>query len=489
MSDPGVPMGGPSGGPTGGPGEGVPPTPAVMRPASVRLTETARQSGRDGAMMDPANQSLAEALGITYRLLQIAMVVLLAMFLFSGFQTVKENERGVRLLLGKVSGDNLDPGFQFSMPFPVGELLRVDTGATTMALDDSFFQRLDSNVKGQGLETLSQSGKGQLKPGLDGSLITGDQSIAHTRWKVVYRRGAGDGEKRSVAAFVKNILPEHEKDVVQGAVERGVVHAVAEVNIDDLLKQSSSERASVTQRAREIAQASLDRLNAGLFIEQLTLEEKSPPLFLYSDFTKVQSAQQDAGSARSQAEAKAQQLLNGVAGSAHTHLIGQIDAYESAIERNARAEADEALSRVNSLLEGKPTKIAERVIEGATAGEVTAILNEARQYRTSVALRRRAELERFRSKLGQFKDNPIFLVEREWMDAYQQATSPKNVEIFFNPPNTAETQLLLSRDSAYARALEQAIREKVALDGQARREQERRLREFQTDTNRQQVTE
>lgn len=460
------------------------PEPVPSRAASVRLTESGRSAAGDGAMLDPANQSLADALNLTYRLLQVAMLVLLAMFLLSGFQTVKENERGVRLVLGEVSADNLEPGFQFSMPFPVGELLRVDTGATTLALDDSFYQKLDSNVKTQGLEAQSQSGKAQLKPGTDGSLITGDQSIAHARWKVVYRRGMGEGQNRSVAAFVRNILPEHEQQVVQGAVERGVVHAVAEVQIDDLLKQSSSEKASVTQRAREIAQLSLDRLGAGLYIEQLTLEEKAPPLFLFSDFTKVQSAQQNSGSAISQAEARAQEMLNGVAGGAHQPLISQIDAYESAIERGDQAGASAAQGRIQSLLEGRPTQIGDRMIEGAAAGQVTAILNEARQYRTSIALRRRAELESFTSKLGQYLKNPDFVVTREWTDAWNLATSGKNVEVMWNPLGTRETQLLLSRDASFAREWERAIREKIAIQGQKAREEERRLREFQIDVNR-----
>ncbi|HAC09439.1 MAG TPA: hypothetical protein DCG14_07280, partial [Phycisphaerales bacterium] len=38
--------------------------------------------------MDPANQSLTEALRLSYRVLQLAILALGVVFLFSGFQTV-----------------------------------------------------------------------------------------------------------------------------------------------------------------------------------------------------------------------------------------------------------------------------------------------------------------------------------------------------------------------------------------------------------------
>ena len=53
--------------------------------------------------MDPANQSLGEALRLSYRLLQVAIVGLIITFLFSGFQTVQEGMSGIRTIFGKIS--------------------------------------------------------------------------------------------------------------------------------------------------------------------------------------------------------------------------------------------------------------------------------------------------------------------------------------------------------------------------------------------------
>ena len=55
--------------------------------------------------MDPANQSLADALRLSFRLLQVGILALLAVFLFSGFQTVEEGDVGVRTRFGAIVGD------------------------------------------------------------------------------------------------------------------------------------------------------------------------------------------------------------------------------------------------------------------------------------------------------------------------------------------------------------------------------------------------
>ena len=52
--------------------------------------------------MDPANQSLANALRLSFRVLQAVIVVLVAMFLISGVKIVKQGQSGVMLRFGAV---------------------------------------------------------------------------------------------------------------------------------------------------------------------------------------------------------------------------------------------------------------------------------------------------------------------------------------------------------------------------------------------------
>ena len=66
------------------------------------------EAGSDARLreaMDPANQSLTDALRLSFRLLQVGILALLAVFLFSGFQTVEEGDVGVRTRFGAIVGD------------------------------------------------------------------------------------------------------------------------------------------------------------------------------------------------------------------------------------------------------------------------------------------------------------------------------------------------------------------------------------------------
>ena len=53
--------------------------------------------------LDPANQSLADALRVMMRLLQVTMLILAILYLGSGMHRVNEGERGIQLLFGDLS--------------------------------------------------------------------------------------------------------------------------------------------------------------------------------------------------------------------------------------------------------------------------------------------------------------------------------------------------------------------------------------------------
>ena len=59
--------------------------------------------------MDPANQSLADALRLSFRVLQAVLVVLVVLFLASGLKTIDDGQSGVRTLFGEIK-EPLSPG-------------------------------------------------------------------------------------------------------------------------------------------------------------------------------------------------------------------------------------------------------------------------------------------------------------------------------------------------------------------------------------------
>lgn len=457
------------------PGEPIrPESDPGHRPARVDLR--AGEAGEPGtaAMLDPAHQSLADALRITFYLLMTGLVAVFGLFILSGFQSIREGESGVRLLFGRATDTDLLPGFRFSFPYPLGELIRVPTAAPSLTVDEAFWPRLTDEQKRQPISQLTAA-KFQLKPGEDGSLITGDRVIAHAKWTVTYRR-------TSPREVVRNVYADHEQRIVRAAVQRGVIQAVAQTTIDEFLKQSNEDKGAAARRAREIAQGVLDRMESGITIDRLSLDQQSPPFSVYNDFTSVQSAEQQAGKKRGEAEGEARDLLNAVAGGAHAALIAAIDGYERAIELGDEPGQARALDAIIALFDNRPAGSGGVEASVPVSGEVTRLLNEARQYKTTIVARRRAELATFRTKLEQYKANPAVVVHRELVDAVQSFLARENTEKFLLPPGTDALEVVLGPDPQIRKAIETRIR----LQQQQELERERRAKQaidrFKTDT-------
>lgn len=444
------------------------------RPASVTLREEGARSS--AAMMDPANQSLADALRITFGILQGAMLILAVLFVISGVQSINVGEQGVRLLFGRITGRQLEPGVHFSAPFPLGEIIRVETGMKPVTIEDSFWYYLSDTDKQRSVEDLSMRGNRNLDPERDGSVLTADGNIAHTRWKAAYVCA-------QPAAFSQNINDEFEQSIVEAAIERAIVHAVAQTNIDDLLKQSQDEKGSVALRARAVAQQALDRIGSGLVITQLALEQRVAPLRVFSDFTAVQTAQQDAAKAADEADAIRRQILNETAGEASPYLIAQINLYEEAVELGNIERQESVLATINSLLERRAVEIDGQEIGPVASGLVTSIIDGARQYRTRVVSERRSDLAQFQAKLAQFRTNPTVVVQRDWADALKEMYTRDLVELLFLPPQTTVIELLLSRDPDIRKEWEKAEKFEAAEAAAQERRRRQRMEQFKTDTD------
>lgn len=420
----------------------------ATRTSTAEGDRLSRQTGADvNVSMDPAQQSLADALRITFRVIQLVMVLLVVLFLFSGFDTINEGQTGIRLTFGRVKDSNLSAGRQFHMPYPIGELIKVPTGQRTLRIDRSFYPALTEGQRARGIE--SQAGtKRTLRPGVDGSNITGDNNVAHTDWTVVYH--VDDGYE-----YVKNMYPDDVDAIVRAVIGRGVVQALAELSVDDLLRQSAgadegfTEGSVIESRVRDIARASLSAIQSGIFVERVTLNERFPPLFVYTEFQSVSTAEAQAASNRENALRQSRQLLNSVAGAAHEELLELIDQYELAIASDSAEDASRLLQRIDALIDGSPTSD-----DRTVSGNVTRIINEARQYRTDVVATARADAARFAAKLEQYRANPEVFVTTEWRTAYQDFLSFSKAEIFPMPPDSSMIEVILNSDPEIARELE-----------------------------------
>src|SRR5689334_9828543 len=79
--------------------------------------------------VDAGSEALTEALRSSFGIIKVVMVLLVVVFLGSGFFTVEPQEQAMIIRLGKPVGEGqkalLGPGLHWSYPYPIDEYVKV----------------------------------------------------------------------------------------------------------------------------------------------------------------------------------------------------------------------------------------------------------------------------------------------------------------------------------------------------------------------------
>lgn len=431
------------------------PTEAPRRAASIMLRPEDVREAR-AATLEAANKSLADALNIIYRLLQLLMIGLVALFLLSGFQQVNESESGIKVTLGKITQANVPPGFVPSLPYPLGEVIKVETSQVALDVDKAFWPNVgDGNLN----RPLRSAMRNTLKVEEDGALFTSDAALVHAQWSVKYRRT--DPELYYQKLFVTPENRRVEQELVSMAIERAAVHAVATTSIDAVLKGQGGGAGVnlLEQRVRELAQETLDTMESGLAIDSVTLKQKSPPQRTIASFEEVNNAVAKAAQDIEQARIERTQKLAETAGSAADPLLALIDLYESQVDLGQAQQSEETFALIRQLLDGDLNG-QDITIDGRTfpavsiAGAASRLITRAQ----TAASTRAAEAERrardFEAALAQYRASPRVFIANVWSRAMDAALSHGREEVFFYPVGS-EPRLWINSDPQVLRKVEE----------------------------------
>ncbi len=424
---------------------------APRRAASARFIVDTELSSevvlRDA--MDPANQSLAEALRLSYRVLQIVMLLLVVLFLASGFRTVDDGQSGVATVWGRirtVDGEAaLSPGPQFSLyPYPIGDFILFDVDRV-VDLGNTF---APGNPAGLSEEKLREAAsvRSSLFPGQDGSLITREGDLAHMKFRVRYEIRYPDQFVQQVNDSDRN---RNADALVKMAVQRAAVQIVAQMSVEELIDVTHTD--DTRMRIRELAQATLDDLQCGIVLQSIDDYRAYAPLAIQKIDTELQATLVAAQEQIERAEQRAAEALNRVAGPQHVVLTRLIEQYERALELGEESEAQTILASINEELDN-------------VSGEVARVVQQARAYRSQIESTLGTEWQIFQSYLAAFRENPKHFVKQRWLEAYADVLSRPDVEIMFVPGSLASIRLSLAGSAAI-----QELRRKASF---ARRQQE-----------------
>ena len=314
------------------------------RGASARFTvsgvESERAKLRDA--LDPANQSLAEALRLSYRVLQVGIVGLIVVFLFSGFQTVKDGYTGVKTVFGRIEGEGgeeaLGPGLQPFWPYPIGEIEQFEA-RRAIRLDSEFlpFRRPNEVTREEQIENAGSTT--ELIAGRDGFLVTADGDLAHLAIDAEF---AVDDAVR----FLRSTSPDRIDAVVRAALKRGAVQMASQFTLKELVES----RDLPAQVLQEKAQEALDAAGLGVRLVSVALPERSPPRSVENRFREVQARGEQAKVTVEKARQEVATILTGVAGErVFGELVKLIAEYDAALLRGDREGADRILASIGDI--------------------------------------------------------------------------------------------------------------------------------------------
>ncbi len=405
------------------------------RAASVQLVVEA-EVGSDAALreaMDPANQSLADALRLSYRVLQVVILALVAAFLVSGFQRVDDRQSGVMLRFGQIvaaDGDGaLEPGLRRNLlPYPAGEFIIFDAESRPVDLGNTFWPRIPANM------TLNQaidraSSKGTLKPGDVGTVLTDGGDIAHLKVTATY----------DIIDPVKLVHRVHLGDtdaIVELALERAVVASAAGLALQGLVDQPEIVRDLVRQRAQEL----LDTIDCGVQLTDVQILDAKPPLSIVRVYRELQTAREDARRDIEKSRQEAQDSLIAAAGARWRDLADLIERYERQETLGNHELAEELFGQINLFLESNKV-----------GGAVTGMIQRARAYESEIELTLGREARRFSDLLPSYREQPYLVCRRLWMEAVSDVLNRPDAEIIRVPEGLGRIDLAISGSEEISR--------------------------------------
>lgn len=383
-------------------------------------------------VLDPAQQSLAEALRVSFGILKLAMFALLIAYAFSGVFSVGSNEVALRLRFGDYVGSPgsrvLERGTYLAAPFPIEQVVKVDTRPTALTLEEEFWFETVADDAGLSRSQLQSRNARPLHPLRDGSLITGDSNIIHAKWTLIWRI-------TDPVAFLDNVGAKPQAEtLVRLVAQQGIVQAVAQQSAEELLRGVMNRDVAVG-----IMQRQLDAMRTGLLVDRLTLDKVTAPMRVARSFDAVTTAESERSGLIVAAQQQRARILGETAGEASDRLLGLITAYEEATDRGDTTATAAAQTDIDQALEML-------AVDGvAVGGAVSRVTNAAKTYRTQIVERVAAEAQKFRELLPQYERNPRLVLSRLWEDA-RESILTGDVETFYTVAGQLELQL--NRDPA-----------------------------------------
>jgi len=300
LNDPNWGRGGGSRGPGGG-SQGPPDLDELWRNFNRKLNDLfgGRRPGSEPPARPPSAARIGGGAGL------IAVIVL-AIWLASGFYIVVEGQRGVVLTFGQYDVET-GSGLRWRMPWPIQSHELVNL-AQVRTLEIGYRNNVKTRV---------------LKESL---MLTDDENIVDLQFAVQYL--VNDAKDY----LFQNRQPE---DTALHAAETAMREIIGRSRMDQILYES---REDIQIRSQQLMQQIHDRYKTGIQVSRVTIQSAQPPEQVQAAFDDAVKAGQDRERQKNEGQAYANDVIPKAAGTA-SRLMQEADGYRQRVIASADGDA------------------------------------------------------------------------------------------------------------------------------------------------------
>ena len=261
----------------------------------------------------------------------LGLVIVIAIWAFSGLYRVLPDEQGVVLRFGKFVSTT-QPGLNYHIPYPVETVLTPKV--TKVNRIDVGFRAASDTGRTSGIADVSE----------ESLMLTGDENIVNIDFSVFWViKDAGKFLFKIQSPVV----------TVKAAAETAMREVIARSRIQPILTEGRSKIEIETQ---EIIQSLLDEYESGIQITQVQTQKADPPDEVIDAFRDVQAARADMERSKNEAEAYQNDVIPRARGDA-AKILQEAEAYKKQVVALAEGEASRFLAIYNEY------KLAKRVTQ------------------------------------------------------------------------------------------------------------------------------
>jgi modulator of FtsH protease HflK len=279
---------------------GPPDLDEIWRNVNRRVNELfGRRESDEGDLGGPPRSSFP--LGGAGLLIVLVLVVWLA----SGFYIVDEGRRGVVTRFGRYT-ETSSPGPRWHLPYPIEAVEVID------------FSKIKT-VEIHGNTPASRSARGLL-------LLTDDENITDALFAVQYRL-------KDAKDYVFNT--KNPDDVLVQVASTAISEVVGRSQMDFVLYEGRGE---IAKKVEMLMQEMLDRYGTGIQIQNVSLLDSQPPEQVRPAFDDAVKAKQDLERQKNEGQAYANDVVPRARGLA-SRLLQEADGYNTQVVQEAEGNA------------------------------------------------------------------------------------------------------------------------------------------------------